>query len=265
MRATLQIASVGGVPIRAHLSVLLVVAALVSRFGVWGLPAGLVLFGSLLIHELAHAAAGRAFRIPIHRIDLYIFGGMAVMSRPGENPRQELLIAGAGPAASLTLGLLFGLPAWAMGAPFGLEIYSPMSLVTAAAALNLFMGVFNLVPALPMDGGRVFRAALSPRLGHVRATRIAAWVSRCIGAGAVLLGLLGGNWGFIVIGGLLFWLVAHEERSAPAVQAWRDEHGASEPPAGPAVAEELFVDRHGRRYVIKAELAAAPPPSDGAM
>lgn len=223
------------------------VVALVMRLGWLGLPAGVLFFGSLLAHEMGHALAGRACGISTLRIDLNVLGGMAVMTRPGRTPRQELFIAAAGPVVSLALGLALLVPAVWLGAAFEMSRMRPMDLLGAMAALNLFMGLFNLVPALPMDGGRIFRAALSPRFGHIMATTIAAWLSRGIGGVVIYLGLTRGNWGLAVVGGLLFWMVAREERAAPVVEAWRQQ-GA--PAVGQTQTREEFVDRYGRRYVI---------------
>lgn len=268
MRWSIQLARIGGIPTHLHVTTGVVLAALVMRFGAWGVPAGLLFFGSLLVHELAHAAAGRLYGIRTERIDLYLLGGMALMRRPGADPRQELVVAGAGPAASLLLGLTLAPVAWALGAQAVVpQVLGPVELLGAVAGLNLFMGLFNLVPALPMDGGRMFRALLSLRFGHVKATSIAAWVSRSIGAGLILFALLSRHWGFAVVGALLFAMVAHEERVAPAVQAWREEQEPGEPvevsPDLSPVTREEFIDRYGRRYVITTKVVS-PAPADPA-
>ncbi len=250
MLGSVRIARLKGIPVHLHVTGLLVLVGLVMRLGWLGLPAGVLFFGSLLVHEMAHALAGRACGIATLRIDLNLLGGMAVMTRPGRTPRQELLIAAAGPAASLVLGLVLLVPAGWLGAAFDMGRMQPRDLVGAMAALNLFMGLFNLVPALPMDGGRMFRAALSPRFGHVRATTIAAWVSRGLGVVLIVIGLTGGHSGLAVVGGLLFWMVAREERAAPVVEAWRRQGAPAGEQTVPPQTREEFVDRYGRRYVI---------------
>lgn len=254
MRWSVKVATLRGIPVYLHVTVLAIAVLLVVQMGWLGLPAAVLFFGSLLVHELAHALAGRRYGIPTQRIDLLILGGMAVMTRPGATPKEELVIAGAGPAASLALGVAFAVPAALLGASPTLSVGRPVDLLALMAALNVAMGLFNLVPALPMDGGRMFRAGLSPRLGHVKATAVAAWVSRAIGSGFIVWGLLGGNYGLIVVGGLLFWMVAHEERAAPAVEAWRARVERAEPLVSPLDAFELA--RAGRVR------GGAPAPSD---
>jgi Zn-dependent protease len=131
-------------------------------------------FLSLLAHELAHSVVATTRGIPVHRITFFLFGGMAQTSADSRSPKEEFLIAAAGPAMSFFLAALF-LGLWWMGVVWGWG-----ALVTGTAgyvaALNLILGIFNLLPGFPMDGGRILRAALWAITGDV--TRATHWASR---------------------------------------------------------------------------------------
>lgn len=264
-----QIATIRGIPIRLHLSIGVAVVFLVAKFGVLGVPAGLVLFGSLLVHELGHALVAARYGVPTAAIVVHLFGGVAMLEQP-PRPRQEMWIAAAGPVASLVLGAGLALPAWLLGAQLDLVHPQPADLLAWGAALNLFMGAFNLLPALPMDGGRMLRAGLADGWGHGRATEVAGWVSRAFGAAFVVFGVVRGLWGLAAFGALLFVAVHREEQRARAVEAWRYGEGEAEAEipfglprdarpsetvvdvTGGRVGEtrEEYVDGQGRRYVV---------------
>ncbi len=148
-----------------------------------GLGAALGLFASVLAHELSHAVTARLYGVRTREITLWFLGGVAQFD---EMPRQrgaEAVVALAGPIVSFALAILFWWSWRGLELPgAGLFILSYLSIT------NGFLAVFNLLPALPLDGGRVLRSLLALRLEHVRATRISALVSQVI---AVLLGLYG--------------------------------------------------------------------------
>jgi Zn-dependent protease/predicted transcriptional regulator len=165
--------------------------------------AGLLM--SIIFHEMAHSLVARHYGLPIRGITLFIFGGVAEMTAEPNRPRDELLMAAAGPAASLFLAaicyaLLFGVAAWdGPAAVAGVLWY--------LALINFILALFNLVPAFPLDGGRIFRAALwSWRGDLVWATRIAAGAGNLFGAFLIVLGLIdvlqgnfvGGMWRFLI-------------------------------------------------------------------
>ena len=137
----------------------------------------LTVFGCVLLHELGHALTARRFGINTHDITLYPIGGVARLERMPRAPGAELLIALAGPAVNFAIVL--GLIALLV---LGGDLLSPYSwpalFVQQVLVVNLVLGLFNLIPAFPMDGGRVLRALLSGWLGRVRATMTAARVGR---------------------------------------------------------------------------------------
>jgi len=124
----------------------------------WSLAgvAALLSVASLFGHELAHALVARAFGIPVHTISLFLLGGMAHITRESPTPRAEFLIAVAGPASSLAVGLV------AAGVSWGLWGVAPPVAVLGLwlGSMNILLAIFNLVPAYPLDGGRVLRAVL---------------------------------------------------------------------------------------------------------
>lgn len=176
----------------------------------------LLFFISLLGHELGHSVVAMARGIPVHRITFFLFGGMAQTSRDSRSPGEEFMIAVAGPLTSFLLaGLFFFL--WFVGDGAG---WSPLVVGSAAytAVLNVVLGVFNLLPGFPMDGGRVLRAAIWKITGSV--TRATRWASR-IGAGMAWLLMGYGIWVVSrgdVMGGIwlvfIGWFIRHAARSS---------------------------------------------------
>ncbi|NCG20583.1 MAG: Zn-dependent protease [Rhodobacterales bacterium] len=167
-----HIGTLFNIPIRIHWSFLAVLGLVIfwsgfaGWFGAFALVIGL--FGSVVLHELGHALAARRYGIQTAHITLYPFGGIAAIEKMPEEPSQELVIALAGPAVNFALVAGFG---WLWSAGIG-------SAALWIAALNLGMGVFNLIPAFPMDGGRVLRALLATRMGWVPASYLAIRIGR---------------------------------------------------------------------------------------
>ncbi len=205
-------------PIRLHGSFLLLAALYVFSQLVSGGPVaaagaallGAAVFGSVLLHEMGHAWMARRFGIRTHSITLYPFGGLAALDREPETPRAEALVAIAGPAVNFALAAA-ALPLASLGMP-GVDLF---------LAVNLGLGLFNLLPAFPMDGGRVLRAWWTTRLGRTAATLKALRVARVFSGVFIALGLLGPT-SLLLVGGFL-WLVVRSElarwRTAAAYQA----------------------------------------------
>jgi Zn-dependent protease len=156
-----------------------------------GLAAGIALafFASLLAHELAHSMVALARGIPVHSITFFLFGGMAQTSRDSRSPREEFLIAAAGPTMSLALALAF-LSIWWLGAGTD-RIPVLVGAAGYVGALNLVLAVFNMLPGFPMDGGRILRAAIWAASGDV--TRATLWASR-VGQWMALILVAYGVW-----------------------------------------------------------------------
>jgi len=194
MRLSWRIGRVAGIDVYVHATFLVVFLLFPDLFeggpgSVLNVLLILAIFGCVLLHELGHALMARRFGIGTRDITLYPIGGVARLERMPRAPGAELLIALAGPAvnfalaAALTLVFLLG-----AGAPNARSASGDF--LKDLLLLNLVLGVFNLIPAFPMDGGRVLRALLSGWLGRAAATTIAARVGRvlalCFGMVAVV-------------------------------------------------------------------------------
>ncbi len=158
-----------------------------------GVVTSLLFFASILIHELAHSFVALARGIPVRAITLFVFGGVAQIGREPDSPLTEFQIAIAGPIASALLAVAFGGVSHVAGDQFD----HVAALGGWLAAINLMLAVFNLVPGFPLDGGRIFRAALWRYTGSFStATRIAAGSGQIVGYGLIL----GGVWTGLVTG-----------------------------------------------------------------
>lgn len=213
-------ATVAGIDIRVHASMMLLVGLIVLASA--GEPGGewagvmwlVLLFGSVLVHELAHSVVALHAGVGVTEIELLPIGGVSKMERIPDQPSDELAIAAAGPLTSLAIGMgSLGL-ALAFGAgPWPPDLYEG-GLFARLGWLNLILAGFNLLPALPLDGGRVFRALLERRIGPTQATHLAARTGRYFAIAMIVAGVLVNIW-LILIG--VFVYVAAESEDAGAV------------------------------------------------
>lgn len=217
--SAVPLGSFGGVPVRAHWSLLFTALLVAEILAVSVLPAsaphhstaaywsagsiGAVLFlASVLAHELTHAIAARHYAVRVERITLWLLGGMAEIKGDPPTPRAAAVIAGSGPATSIGLGVVFALGGWGAAA-LGLPSLIGATLLWLGVT-NGILGFFNLLPGAPLDGGRLLQAALWRRYhDSYRATVVATRVGRQLGIGLVTLGLLEAMY-FDIVGGL--WL-----------------------------------------------------------
>jgi len=215
----IQIARVIGIPIYLHFSWLIIFGLIVwtlstgyfpakypdlpaSSYWAKGLVASLLFFVSILLHELGHAVVALRHGLRTRSITLFIFGGVARLEKDPKDGRAEFWMAAAGPAVSLALAALFYLSAT-------LPFVGPSTAAVAKylALINLILALFNLVPAFPMDGGRLLRGALWGSIGKARATRIASGAGTFFAFALIFTGVfsflrgdaLGGVW-YVLIG-----------------------------------------------------------------
>ncbi len=174
----------------------------------------LALFACVLLHEYGHALMARRYGIPTKDITLLPIGGVARLERMPEKPSQELVVALAGPLVNVVIAgsLLVGLMLTGNWQPMSSLTTTSGNLVERLLVVNVFLVVFNLLPAFPMDGGRVLRSLLAMRIEHARATRIAAGIGQGM---AVLFGFAGlfGNPMLLLIA-LFVWIGAAQEAAA---------------------------------------------------
>jgi Zn-dependent protease/CBS domain-containing protein len=198
MRWSLHIGSLGGTEIRIHVTFLLFliwIGAIYYRQGgadaAWqGTIFIVLLFLCVLLHELGHVFAARRYGVQTRDVTLWPFGGIASMERMPEKPSQELIVALAGPAVNVAIAAALLL--W-LGPRFNAETLTQIdnpavSMAAKVAGANIILVVFNMIPAFPMDGGRVLRALLAMRMGNARATEVAATIGQGF---AVVFGILG--------------------------------------------------------------------------
>src|ERR1700736_6521672 len=185
MSWSLPIIRIAGIQLRIHVTFLLLIAWLAFGYYAQGGSAVaasrvifvLLLFLCVVLHEFGHAFAAKAFGINTPDITLLPIGGVARLERMPEEPVQELIIALAGPAVNvvIALGLLVVID-WHGAA--AARVFESPNLLTQLLAINVLLLLFNLLPAFPMDGGRVLRALLATRFSYARATQIAASIGQ---------------------------------------------------------------------------------------
>jgi Zn-dependent protease/CBS domain-containing protein len=198
MRWSIRIARVAGIDVRLHITFLLFLAWIgFSYYQRGGPPAAaegllfiLGLFGCVLLHEFGHALAARRFGIRTPDITLLPIGGVARLQRMPDQPWQELVVAVAGPLVNVVLAalLIFVLGQQSTWDHFERLNQPGAAMLAKLASVNVMLVVFNLIPAFPMDGGRVLRALLALVLPYGRATQIAAWIGQAL---AFVFGFIG--------------------------------------------------------------------------
>ena len=220
MPGSLHVGTIAGIKIYINYSwliilVLLTVSLAISWFpfstpglatGVYyvlGFIAAILLFVSVLVHELAHSLVARARGLPVKNISLFIFGGVSNIEREPRNPGTEFQMAIVGPIASLVIGVI----AWVIGLAIDGSVRPLSAILVYLGVANILLGLFNLIPGFPLDGGRVLRSIIWKVTGSLRtATRWAARVGMVVAFLFILWGiwqvfngnLLGGIWiGFI--------------------------------------------------------------------
>ncbi len=199
----MQVGKIAGVRIRINLFFLLLCALYIAL----GLAAEVMLIlGAVLVHEISHVVMALVLGVKVTEIEILPFGGQAkIEDFTGLEPDYEIYIALVGPIVSLSLAGIF----------YFLQAHLASSYLSLFININLFLGVFNLCPALPMDGGRILRALLSQAIGYKKATGKAAALGKLIAVIFILVGLYqvyfqksGAN--YVVIGILLFWAARRE-------------------------------------------------------
>ncbi|MEA2032875.1 MAG: CBS domain-containing protein [Euryarchaeota archaeon] len=247
MKWSYRIGSIGGIPIKLHLSFLIILLIFIWIFAVndfriktlgiiigfggmnistWlkyllGAIASVLFFSTILFHELSHSFVARRYGTKILSITLFVLGGVAQMEEIPKEPRKEANVSAAGPAFSLSIGAL----AYAI-----YYIFGPVSLTTPGATFrdaalivmgiiafyNVLLGLFNLIPAFPMDGGRILRALFATRMSYIDATKKAVAVGESFAFAMGILGLLtlnvGGLW-LIFIAIFIYFGASGEEKA----------------------------------------------------
>lgn len=222
MRWSWRLGALAGIPVYVHATFALLLAWIalshvLQGHGIMQMAGGLLLvfsiFACIVLHELSHALTAKRFGIRTREITLLPIGGVARLERMPDKPAQELLVALAGPITSFAIaGALFAIVAL-LGSPLGLQDLQVVGgpFLTKLMWINVTLAAFNLLPAFPMDGGRVLRAALALRIDRNKATEIATRIGQGM---ALLLGTIGLFFNpFLVLIAVFVWIGAKSEAS----------------------------------------------------
>jgi Zn-dependent protease/CBS domain-containing protein len=231
MRWSLKLGRVFGIDIKVHVTFLLIVLWGAYNFGgeagpLYGILVTLALFTLVLLHELGHSLAAMMYGIPVRDITLLPIGGVARLERMPQKPLHEFVVALAGPAVNVILAailvpIILGLTVL-QGIPLSLSLVLEPGLVGLLSFLlsaNVSLAIFNLLPAFPMDGGRVFRAALGFFVDYPRATQVAVSVGRTVAVGLGLIGILTGQFMLALIAIFIFTAGGQEGQAVAARSA----------------------------------------------
>src|SRR3569623_90021 len=236
-----------GFPVEINVSFLVLLGLVFVAFG--GLPGVLrvsLVFASVVLHELGHALVARQLGVQVSGIELSFFGGAAKMVQLPRTANHELAIAAAGPAVSLALG----------GLGLGLAALTHFSLFAWLGYTNLILAGFNLIPALPMDGGRILRALLTRKMDFVRATDISVKIARGAAVGVALVGIAYG-WYQLVFLAPFLWIMSTREQMVARMMAHQYAYNAGgyrqryyhDAPAAPANRHYTITQRNGRLVI----------------
>jgi len=224
MQWSINLTKISGIPIRLHATFLLLLAiAGMGGSGARGMMMLVLVFCCVLLHELGHSFIARRYGVEVESITLLPIGGVAAMKSLPKTPRAELFIALAGPAVSVLLGVLFtGLSVQFYGEGIlRTIIYNHYNapLMGELAAINFILAGFNLIPAFPMDGGRILRAILWSRKNFFRATQIASQSGQGLAVGFFLASLITGfNFWLTLIAVFIYFGAEAEGKAAE----WRE-------------------------------------------
>lgn len=221
------IGKIWGIEVRIHslFVALLAIIALVET-AQWGIAGGILyvilmafVFSFVLLHELGHCLVARYHNIAVRDITLWPFGGIASMDRISRNPRVEMKIAVAGPLVNLILMLIFSPLALLFTYILPQHAWFFVYLVIA----NLLLMSFNLLPAFPMDGGRIYRAWLARRYTYVTATRKAVKIGNIVAIFLGILGIVSAHFWLTIIS-LIVIMASHQELAMTEAEAIYDRH-----------------------------------------
>jgi len=226
---SIKLFKVKGIEVKVHLTFVLILIWAAYRWSgstgegvtgaIFGVVATLLLFASVILHEFGHSLQAQKYGITVHDITLMPIGGLARIEEMPEDPMKEIRIAIAGPLVNFIIaGLLFGIGLLLdTRAIISLdELYKSLGQVSWSGMLaylamtNLLLGLFNLIPAYPMDGGRILRASLAKKMDRPKATRIAVNIGQGLALLFGFLGFINGNYTLVLIA-IFIWMGAGQE------------------------------------------------------
>lgn len=223
-----------GIPVRVHITLIIFLPILALQFMQWfgvaafffSLLCAAGVFIGVALHELGHSWVAIRKGCRVREIMLLPIGGVAKVDHIPVSPKDEFLIAIAGPATSALLALL---------CRFTGSLFVTLGMVSLAVlffilcAMNLALFLFNLLPSFPMDGGRIFRAFMTPRIGRLKATALAARIGRIMAVAGGIFGLFQGNFILVLIAVFIYQSAGAEYRAVYAQQMNQDWFTAGQP------------------------------------
>lgn len=241
MSWSLKLFKVKGIDVKVHVTFLLILAWAAWRWStgtgdglrgaLFGVVVTLLLFAAVTLHELGHSFQALRYGVEVRGITLLPLGGIAEMAEMPDDPRQELRIALAGPLVNVGIAALLAGVGLVLDARTIVSVSELMAslgevswqgLLSYLTMANLALAVFNLIPAFPMDGGRVLRALLAMRMEPARATSIATKVGQGLALALGLWGFMQGNWTLVVIAVFVWMGAGQESKSAKTEQTLGD-------------------------------------------
>ena len=199
MRGSIKLFEVFGISVNIHITFLLLPVLFFFMSGWNGVILVIIVFACVTFHELMHSIVAKKFGIEVRNITLLPIGGVASMSKMPESPKEEFLISVSGPLSNIFLAavlfLIFYYAPWMSGKVL-LDPLAGMSLIYTIAWVNIGLAVFNLLPAFPMDGGRILRAVLSLKMPYAKATKVAVDIGH-------IFAILFGFWGLVNVNPIL--------------------------------------------------------------
>jgi Zn-dependent protease/CBS domain-containing protein len=285
MGSAIRLGRIAGIPVQIDFSFLLVLPLLAYLFAqqfvaaarlvgipqesiggdryLWGLAVALALFASVLLHELAHSLYARRTGTRVSAITLLMIGGVSQMEDSPRRPRDEAVMALLGPVTSLAIAAVLRAVLYAV--PKDVELWEVRFALGFTSYLNLTIGVFNLLPAFPMDGGRVLRALLVKRFGLLRATRTASRVGKGFALIFAALGAVSGNLILILVAWFVYVGAQQETAQMEAKEALDSIRVADLlQPDGPAIdARTTLAD--AAEQLLRARRLALPVLADGSF
>lgn len=236
MNWSFRILNVAGIPIRIHVTFSLILILGAYEWGsmtgtlngaMFGVVLVALLFVCVTLHELGHSLVAKVFGVPVRQITLLPIGGVAQITKNPDQPVHELLIAIAGPLVNVALAILFLAALGFTAAPQMLTGHgllpdemgntpSPTTLLSWLLMANFSLAIFNLIPAFPLDGGRVFRALIAIFTGYPRATRLASAIGQLIAIALGIYGVIIGNFILVLVAVFIFFGAGQETAEAEA-------------------------------------------------
>lgn len=228
MKWSIKLGRVAGIEVYMHLTFILLIAWIVLSHWlqresivatIEGVAFILALFACVVLHELGHALTAKKYGIKTRDITLLPIGGVAKLERMPDDPKQEFWVALAGPVVNIVIAVVLFIPLYFIS---GLEPLGQLSVTSGSfferlLLANLFLAIFNMLPAFPMDGGRILRALLATRIEYTKATQVAAYLGQGM---AFLMGFLGFFFNpFLLFIAFFVWIGAAQEASMVQIKS----------------------------------------------